>query len=445
MRRFALFVTVMAISCAVGLVLFLVASLGHDAGERTVAAWRRAIASAPTPGEARSERAVAAKPEMAPAEAASDTAKDDVRPVITREIVAAVGREVSLYFDGLVLVHDPDRYRFVVDDSGLGGRIGHRRWRLVPTAAQIGSHPLRIAVTDWTGSELATATTMLRVVATPPLTEPGNILITGSSGTHQSLFPNELWKLLDEWSPGKVRFIGTYHPKLNPEVPVFREALPGVFHEGYGGWTWEDFVTYYAVGTDKPHWIPRSPYVFLEDGRPTLDVARYLREQGVSGQLDAALFELGINETFFANPDDPESLAKSVQTTLDWAEKLLAAFRAAEPEARLVVMIPAPFTRSDAVFQRRYVSAGGAPALGSAWRHRQIVQALARAMVERLDGRSGITLVPVHAMFDTVDGLGADDPGHPNDEGGREIANQLFAVLADVFAQRHPMTARRLR
>jgi hypothetical protein len=210
----------------------------------------------------------------------------------------------------------------------------------------------------------------------------------------------ELWKLLDEWSPGKVHFIGTHHPKLNPAVPIFREALPGVFHEGYGGWTWQEFASYYAVGTDKPHWIPRSPYVFLEDGRPTLDVAAYLRDQGRGGQLDAALFELGINETFTANPDDPEGLAKSIQSTVDWAEKLLTAFREAEPEARLVVMIPAPFTRSDAVFRRRYVIAGAPPAWGSAWRHRRVVQALARAMVERLEGHSGMTVVAGHSMFD---------------------------------------------
>jgi len=89
------------------------------------------------------------------------------------------------------------------------------------------------------------------------------------------------------------------------------------------------------------------------------------------------------------------------------------------------------------VFRRRYVSAAGASSeFGSAWRHRRIVQALARAMVEHLDGQIGTTLVPVHAMFDAVDGLDANDPGHPNDEGGREIAAQLFAVLADVFAQR---------
>ena len=90
------------------------------------------------------------------------------------------------------------------------------------------------------------------------------------------------------------------------------------------------------MGTEKPDWVSRSPYVYLEDGRPILDVARYLRDQGVSGRLDAALFELGINETFAANPDDPENLTKSVQATVDWADKLLAAFRAAEPGARLV-------------------------------------------------------------------------------------------------------------
>jgi len=436
MRRFLPFVAVMAICCAAGLALSLLASLGREAGERFTASWRHAVAAASTT-EPHLDGTASKQSDTLSAARDLGTSQDDVRPVISHEIVAVVGREVSLYFDGLVLARDPDEYRFIVEDNGLGGRTTRRWWRVVPAEAQIGVHSIRIAVTDWAGKELATATTTLRIVAAPPLTEAASILITGSSGTHQSLFPNELWKLLNAWSPGKVRFVGTHHPKLNPAVPIFREALPAVWHEGYGGWTWQAFATYYAMGTEKPDWVSRSPYVYLEDGRPILDVARYLRDQGVSGRLDAALFELGINETFAANPDDPENLTKSVQATVDWADKLLAAFRAAEPGARLVVMIPAPFTRSDAVFRRRYVSAAGASSeFGSAWRHRRIVQALARAMVERLDGQIGTTLVPVHAMFDAVDGLDANDPGHPNDEGGREIAAQLFAVLADVFAQR---------
>jgi len=355
---------------------------------------------------------------------------DDVRPILTKEIFCAIGNEISLYFDGLVLARDPDAYRFEIDDSGLGGSIERRRWHLTPRPDQVGPHRVTVRVSDADGKLLAEATTRLWILSPQPIEHPANILIVGDSTIHQSLVPNQLWTLLNAWSPGSVRFIGTHHPV--PDLPIYRKPLPGVFHEGYGGWAWQTFASHYEPGQEKVYKLPRSPFVFLEDGRPTLDVGRYLQEQGARGKLNAAVFDLGINDTFSANPDDPRNLDASIAAALEWADKLLHGFQDAAPEAALVILLPPPFTRSKAVFQRRYGSIQ--PEFGDPWRHRRVVQTLGRRMIEHFDGHAPqIKLIPMNAMLDTVDGYWAVDPGHPNEAGGLQIAAALFAVIANAL------------
>ncbi|MGH7411803.1 MAG: SGNH/GDSL hydrolase family protein [Candidatus Methylomirabilis sp.] len=434
MIRFLTYVLIAIGTFLVGLGLSFLATSAQRGGEQLARFWRDAITQSVTgnTGWARAGKDAAntAPPAHDPKTVGQ---QDDVRPILPRDLVAIVDQELSLYFDGLVLARDPEEYRFAIEDDGLGGMMERRRWHLTPRAKQIGLHRLVVTVSDWNGKRLADGSTSLHVVAPGPVARRANILIVGGSNTHQSLYMNLLWTLLDTWSPGKVRFIGTHRPK--PDRAIYREPLPQVAHEGYGGWGWHLFATHYLPGQEAYYKVPRSPFVYLEGGKPTLSVGRYLDERGIRGALDAVVFDLGINETFSANPDDPPSLDATIRSTLDWADKLIQAFRVAAPEAKVVIVIPTPFTRSEPVFRRRYAEIRSD--FGDPWRHRRIVETLARRMVEHFDGHDpAVTLIPMHAMFDTVDGYWVVDPGHPNEQGGKQMAAGIFATLADVLSRR---------
>lgn len=422
MRRFLSYL-LLALGTLVAATAFLAAArTARLGGDRLARLWREIVAPPGTKGTGGTDTSTAS------------TDKDDLRPLLTREIVAVVGQEISLYWDGMVLARDPDEYRFTVDDRGIGGVIERRRWTATPRPDQVGQYSLTVKVEDWTGGSLASGSTTLRVIHPRPLASDANVLIVGASNTHQSLYPNHLWRLLDSWSPGRVRFVGTHHPK--PTQPLFREPLPQVFHEGYGGWGWQLFASHYLPGQEAYYKLPHSPFVFLEGGKPTLDVGRYLDERGVRGHLDAVVFDLGINETFTADPDDKKDLDNVIGTALEWADVLLDAFRKAAPETKLLVIVQPPLTRSSPIFRRQYASLKAE--WRDPWRHRRVVQILDRRTIRRYDGRDpALVLIPMNAMLDTVDGYSSSDAGHPDEYGARQIASGIFATLADLLSRNH--------
>ena len=52
--------------------------------------------------------------------------------------------------------------------------------------------------------------------------------------------------------------LGTHKPKA---------AAKGVAHEGYGGWTWQRFVSQYDPKPDGTHRKRSSSFVYLANGR----------------------------------------------------------------------------------------------------------------------------------------------------------------------------------
>jgi lysophospholipase L1-like esterase len=386
---------------------------------------------APTPAPAQSPPPTP-PPTSAPPAAppAAPRSADDVHPILPARLAAVAGQPFELYYDGLILARDPDAYKIEIVAPTLKGTSERRRWRVTPEAGDAGSHTVTVVVRDWNDKVLAEASATLDVV--PPGKPPAsfNLLIAGASDIHQGLVPNALWTKLNTWSGGQVKFIGTHHPK--PTLPIYRELLPDVVHEGYGGWGWQLFVNHYMPGKEELYKRAASPFVFLEDGKPTLDVGRYLDERGVRGHLDAVVFYLGINETFAANPDVSKDTELAISTALGWADQLIAAFKAAAPETKIFLAIPPPFTRSEPTFMARYASIK--PEFGDPWRHRRIVQTLARRMIEHFDGKSpDVTVVPLPALFDVTDGYWQIDPGHPNEVGAEQVARALYAAIVRKF------------
>jgi len=361
----------------------------------------------------------------------SSAAPDDPIPRMPAVTMAVVGEKLTLYSDGLLLARDTSRYKIKLAIDGMGAEQHPRYWAIIPTSADIGDHTMRVSVSDWDDKPLGESSSILRIVPDKvpaySAAHPLNILIVGDSVIHQSMIPNMLYRKLSPLAEGHLRFVGTHQPGKS-ELTYYEAALPGVHHEGYGGWTWQMFMSHYKPGEEKLYKIPQSPFLFVEDGKPTLDVKRYLDERKLQGPLDAAIFMLGVNDTFSIDPSKPQSAREQIDAVLSTADSLLQAFRNTSPDTYLLLILPPYFTPSYAVFERQYGASGAY--FADAWRQRAVVRMLNQAMIDHYDGKDPhIILVPTNAVLDTIDGYDPINPSHPNAYGNRSLTEALYGTL----------------
>lgn len=331
-------------------------------------------------------------------------------------IYAVCDQEISLYFDNIVLTQTPQTLDFLVDCDI--GETDSRRWKVVPTSSDVGTHALTVHVQNADGVPLAHASTQLRVAsAESGKGESLRLLIVGDSLTHASRYPNELAKLLQAPGNPKVTMLGTHHPA---------SAAHGVAHEGYGGWTWARFVNHYEPHPDLTKRKFSSPFVFLDSHeQPSLDVARYLTEHCGSEAPDYVVFLLGINDCFGASPDDRQAMDATIERMFEQAEILLSDFRKAAPQAHFGICItPAANSRSEAFqanYQDRYTR----------WGWKRIQHRLVQRQLEHFaDGQErNLSLIPTQINIDPVGGYPENNAVHPNEQGYRQIATSLYAWL----------------
>ena len=158
------------------------------------------------------------------------------------------------------------------------------------------------------------------------------MLIVGDSLTAQTIYPNDIAILLSQPLNPSWVMLGTEKSDI---------AEVGVLHEGYGGWTWNAFLTKYdseSYSKTRAH----SPFLYMEYGSPVLNIPRYFRGNCEKNHQMSFFFLLGINDCFHVNPDDFMEVNAKIDEVLDTAEKLLAAFHTAAPNALLAVGLPPP-------------------------------------------------------------------------------------------------------
>ena len=331
-------------------------------------------------------------------------------------IYAVPNLETAIYFDNIVLTLTPDAYRFEV--SCDVGTQEATRWTVTPAVDARGEHAVTVRVKDADGAVLDTAKTVLRVTA-PAADSAGELrlLVVGDSLTHASVYPNELSRLFSQPGNPKLTMLGTHKPG---------GAVDGVAHEGYGGWTWQRFVSHYEPEPDGTYRKRSSPFVYLGDeGKPALDVARYINEQCGGDPPDVVTFLLGINDCFGANPDDLAAIDARIDEVFRIADTLLASFSQAAPAAKLAICLtPPPNSRQEAFeanYQDRYTR----------WGWKRIQHRLVQRQLEHFGGREAehVFVVPTELNLDPVDGYPANNGVHPNEQGYRQIAASIYAWL----------------
>lgn len=343
-------------------------------------------------------------------------AQESLRLTLPPAFYAVVGTPVSVYYDNIVLTEHPESYTFVI--TCPIGTCEARRWTVTPTADQAGAHPFTVEVKSADGTSLAKASTTLHVArADAGAGQELKLLIVGDSLTANSIYAAEVARLLSQPGNPQWRLLGTNRPG-GPTAPVG--------HEGYGGWTWDRFARHYEPNPDRAARKFSSPFVFLNAaGQPELNVERYFAETLGGQRPDVVTFLLGINDNFSAPTNDPAGMDSRSDAMFAAADKLLAAFRAALPNADLAVGLTTPPNSRESGFEANYKGAY------HRWGWKRIQHRLVEREIERFHGREAerLFLVPTELNLDPVDGYPVDNGVHPNRAGYEQIGQSFFAWL----------------
>ncbi|MEQ9408988.1 MAG: family 43 glycosylhydrolase [Fuerstiella sp.] len=334
------------------------------------------------------------------------------------DIYAVPGVEFSIFHDNIVLSESSDRFRFEV--SCDIGRTEDRRWTVTPGSADVGVHRISVSVYGEDGTQLATDSARLHVApdsAGAGTHRPLNILIIGDSLTHASVYPNEIARLLSQPGNPDFRMLGTHQPTAVAE---------GVAHEGYGGWTWERFVTKYEPDPDGTYRKRSSPFVFLnDDGKPALDLPRYFHESCHGRLPDYVVIMLGINDCFSAPADSVAGTDARIDSMFGHADRLLAALREAAPETQIGLCLTTPPNARQAAFEANYKDRY------SRWGWKRIQHRLVQRQIEFVAQKDDprISLIPTQLNLDPVNGYPDNNGVHPNVVGYRQIGATIFGWL----------------
>ncbi|MDF1756464.1 MAG: SGNH/GDSL hydrolase family protein [Verrucomicrobiales bacterium] len=298
-----------------------------------------------------------------------------------------------------------------LDESGS-------KWVFNLSEDQTGNYPLVLE------SNLGSAKTMITVVSGAAGADRDiSLLMVGDSLTNASIYPNEVARLLAEPGNPNWKMLGTHQP---------RRALPGVFHEGYGGWTWNRFNTRWDPGSPQTGKTRSSPFLFLKGGKPQLDWNQYFDQYSDGVKPDFVTFLLGINDCFNADADDPEAIDERIDAVFSEAERLMAVLREASPETEVGICLTPPGNDRDAAFLANYKDGR------KRWRWRRIQFRLVDRQISHFSGRKEerIFIVPTSAVIDPITGYEADNGVHPNRQGYESIGREIYAWLKWRLASR---------
>ncbi len=348
--------------------------------------------------------------------ATSSFAEDapDIHLTLPPIAYGVVGAPIGVDFDNIVLTATPEAYRFVVDCPV--GETEAGRWTITPRESDLGEHPWQVSV--WKDDEKVAEKAMRWRIhpANAGIRKDVTLLIIGDSLTHATIYPNDLARRLSAPGQPSWTMLGTHKPA---------SAANGVAHEGYGGWTWDRFVRHYEPNPDPAARKHSSPFVFLKDEQPQLDVARYFAEACAGKSPDSVIFLLGINDCFSANPDDPLAMDEHIDRVFKSAETLLAAFRQVAPHADLGIGLTTPPNARQAAFEANYQDRY------TRWGWKRIQHRLVERQLKQFGGREDerFFVIPTQLNLNPVTGYPENNAVHPNTEGYQQIAASIHAWL----------------
>ena len=345
---------------------------------------------------------------------------------LPQRIYGTVGVETSVYYENLVLtdVADGLRCEMTCAHTKSGQPLGAPApaWVFTPTAEDLGEHKVRAVFKDVNpkGDQRPLAEGEFTFCVAPQNASNStktSLLIVGDSITHMTTWVNSLARLLSAPGNPEWKMLGTNKPP---------QSLPGVCHEGYGGFVWRDFLSLYDPGAKDRPYRDISPFVYKKGNQPpAADLPRYIREHCDGSPPQFVIFELGSNNVFGLPEDQPDLSAHYIEQFGNDADELLRAWHKAAPDARLGILVPARFSVYDLVYVHNYSTEF------NHHRYRQNHFLYTEMMMKKFSGREdeNIYLIRADASFDPIDGYPIDNASHPNEFGAAQYAASAYGWM----------------
>lgn len=378
---------------------------------------------------------------------------------LPERIYAAPGLELNVYFTDIFDSVVPQNYAYQAYCKK--GRSELTRWCFTPTKEDAGKE-YELVVNAWNDDGLVAAVTSQVKVAAAP-TNPAKkvtLALLGDSLTNCG-YQDQIFKVMREAGYTGYTPVGSRAP-----------APDRVKHDGYGGYSFDTFLTWYTVADEefehvqdaaereqlKSLGVPvkviyewqrdllRSPLVKFENGQKIVDIPRWLGKINDGKAPDIVLIELGGNSVFSYRGEQDELRARIRRDVLSQAERFLSRLRQDMPDA-LYLLCTQPVGTTQDGFAENY---------GSAWnevQHRKIVFALNREFDAWVKGKddSRLLLLPLGHAVDPVDGFifqkqkasarserevsRAVNAVHPSAIGGYQMGDAIAAMLMDLMSR----------
>ena len=355
-------------------------------------------------------------------------------------IYGTTGIEMNLYFANVFTTVNPANYAF--NFHAPLGRCDRERWRCIPRQEDVGIHEAHLEVFDDSG---LAASGECRIVITPSETAANKklrLLMIGDSLTDQGHFPVHFHTLCRRYGMD-LTMLGTNVPeefsKLPGQLIKYPDAglLPGVRHEGWGGWSAATFLTRKEDSGSKYHWGRRSPFL---DADGVFDFRNYLEKYCGGIAPDIIMISLGSNDMLSIDTGNQEQVIGNFVNNM---ELLYRNLHAAAPDAVYCIGIEPWGSNDQSAWGKNY---------GShyfSWNRRSLTPGGYRQLMNHFQQFPNIYSVPLYSAIDPFYGYPTGEEKcfeesdtdvvrginalHPNPAGYRQLANCTFAALLSIL------------
>ena len=376
---------------------------------------------------------------------------------LPERIYAAPGLELNVYFTEIFDSVVPQNYAYQA--YCRKGRSERVRWCFTPTAEDAGT-TFPLVVNAWNDDGLVDSVTSQVVVAAAPVDPSRKVTLAllGDSLTNCG-YQDQVLK--------DMRLAG-----YSGYTPVGSRAMTadGARHDGYGGYTFDAFLTRYRVSDEEIAHVQdqaereqlatlgvpvkivhawqrdllRSPLVKFEGGEKSVDIPRWLAKINGGTPPDIIIVELGLNSVFYSEGSIPELRALFRRNLLPEAERLISRLRQDMPAATYL-LCTMPVGSSQDGFAANY----GADR--NEVQHRKIVFAINREYDAWIKAKKDpkLMLLPVGHAVDPEDSslvqrqkvsarsenevVRSVNAVHPSAVGGYQMGDAIAAMLMSLL------------
>jgi lysophospholipase L1-like esterase len=368
------------------------------------------------------------------------TQENAVRLHVPAVIHATPGVESNVYFMNVALLLNRANYAFDVECAK--GIQQSERWVFTPEDADVGSHAFTLVVRDSANRVVAEGTATIVVAArNAGHGRRVSALLIGDSLTHNSVYSRRVLDLFATPGNGALQLIGTHAP---------RDGEAENRHEGYGGWTAKRFATHYVDVPASPSYRDRgSPFLYADDeGKATLDFARYCAEQNGGAAPDVVTIFLGCNDTFGAND---ESIESAIDDMLGHMDTLIEMVHGQSAKTAIGLILPVPPAATQDAFGANYKSGQ------TRWQYRRNQHRVVERMHAKYGDDGRVSIIPAYTNLDCEHNYPvARTPWnahaleettritngvHPAAEGYRQIGDSVYCWMKHELAARSDLGA----